>query len=510
MKSTSALSVVVCFSVFGLSSICLSSYVQAVGVLYSDPGWTFSYDGDEAFYNDPDGYNPDYSGLDPNNNQPGSQSGLPILVDPTVADPNCDPQEEGGCASAPWLAKSSQWEGSAPGDALGGVPTGTPPLAPPAPGGVETYTDSGTSYLRIQDPGQPAGYGWVDKGVQGFPGGARQEGNNRKIQFHHPLAHDDPNVDSAVLDNGITIAFRARIATAATGPVDNIFPETCGACNLGDTEPWPDDGIGYGVVNDGRGMIHLTQSGPNFGQMSFSLLDTNAITENIVAGDPNAATLTRTGLVMNNRANSAVSNDVDTNMADPDPNTGTLNIVEIPNDPNTGASMLTDWHEFWITIQTAPFPDGDNTHEVNVYHDGEMDTPETFQIVLSSENEFETGAHIGLGLSSGTAQGGFDLDYIAYSLGILTPQPGCGAGDFDCNKVVDGDDFLLWQRGGSPDGGTQAELDLWETNYGTVYPLSAATAAVPEPSGMLLMIAASTLLCGRFRVRCSDNSSSGV
>jgi len=500
MKSTSALSVVVCFSVFVLSFLCLHSNVHAVGVLYADPGWTFSYDGDEAFYNDPDGYNPDYSGQDPNNNQPGSRGGLPILVDPTVDDPNCDPQSEGSCGTAAWLAKSSQWEGSAPGDVLGGVPTGTPPLAPPAPGGVQTYDESGTSYLRIQDPGEPSGYGWVDKGVQGGPGGARQEGNNRKIQFHHPLDHDDPNVDPAVLDNGITISFRARIATAATGPLDDIFPE--GGTTLGDSEAWPTDGIGSGVYNDGRGMFHIAQSGGPGGlqQMSFSLLNYNAIDIN-VAEDPNFdpnSTLFKTGLVMNNQANSAVSDDVDTNMAllptDPnDPSTGTLNIVEIPNED------LDDWHEFWITIEALPTPVDDNTHEVNVYLDGEVDTPQTFQIVLAQEHEFDFGAHLAIGQSSGSAAGAHDIDFVAYSLGVLAPTPGCGDGDFDCNGIVDGKDFLLWQQGGSPDPLSAGDLALWESNYGNGGALSAATAAVPEPSGFVLAMSAVAWFWGRKR-----------
>ncbi len=55
-------------------------------------------------------------------------------------------------------------------------------------------------------------------------------------------------------------------------------------------------------------------------------------------------------------------------------------------------------------------------------------------------------------------------------------------GDFDFNGVVDGEDFLLLQR--DPSVGS---LAAWEANYGTVAPLSATSAAVPEPSCLLLL-----------------------
>lgn len=60
------------------------------------------------------------------------------------------------------------------------------------------------------------------------------------------------------------------------------------------------------------------------------------------------------------------------------------------------------------------------------------------------------------------------------------------AGDFDFNGVVDGKDFLFWQAnyGVSTDGD---DLLTWEANYGTVAPISASSAAVPEPSAMGLL-----------------------
>ena len=68
--------------------------------------------------------------------------------------------------------------------------------------------------------------------------------------------------------------------------------------------------------------------------------------------------------------------------------------------------------------------------------------------------------------------------------------------DFDGNGAVDGHDFLLWQRGGSPDPLSQWDLSAWQTNYGMTAPLTAA--AAPEPaSGVLLLLGLASLLAVR-------------
>ncbi|MEO2048381.1 MAG: hypothetical protein ABGX16_17655 [Pirellulales bacterium] len=463
--------------------------VKAVGVLYNDPGWFYAYDGNEAFYNDRDGPNPDYINGD-EENRPGGQSGEAALVFPGFIDPSCDPEVPGECnvdnEKGEWSFKSSQWDGSAPGDPLGSIPTGTPPLLPAAPGGVQTYTDGGTSYLRIQDSGQPASYGWTDKNAQAAPNTPRQEGNNRKIQFSHNMTRDSAfSDDPAILDNGITISFRARLATTATGPLDDLFPE--GGTTLASTLPWPTDGFGSRVYNDGRGMFHLTQTGAGGEQqMAFSLMGQATIDSDV------GIIVTKTGLVMNNKANSAAADDVDTNHA----NDATLNIVEIPSED------LSDWQEFWITIEALAAPVDNNTHEVNVYYNGEVTTPETFEIILADENEFNTGAFLGMGTSSGSAPGAFDVDFYAYSEGILIPTSAAvDDADFDGDGDVDGFDFLIWQResgasGQSPfspgdangDGNiNDVDLAIWHGQFG-VAPLSAITSAVPEPMGLATMV----------------------
>ena len=57
------------------------------------------------------------------------------------------------------------------------------------------------------------------------------------------------------------------------------------------------------------------------------------------------------------------------------------------------------------------------------------------------------------------------------------------AGDFDDNGIVDGDDFLFWQR--DPSIGSLAD---WEANYGMVAPITAISAVVPEPATEMMLI----------------------
>jgi hypothetical protein len=44
---------------------------------------------------------------------------------------------------------------------------------------------------------------------------------------------------------------------------------------------------------------------------------------------------------------------------------------------------------------------------------------------------------------------------------------GTAQGNFDGDSDVDGRDFLIWQRGGSPTAGSAADLAAWQSNYGT-------------------------------------------
>ena len=82
-------------------------------------------------------------------------------------------------------------------------------------------------------------------------------------------------------------------------------------------------------------------------------------------------------------------------------------------------------------------------------------------------------------------------------------------GDYDLNGVVDGSDFLLWQRtfgsavtvGSGADGSGNglidaADLDVWRDNFGAVASATNTLATnVPEPTSLMLL--ASSCLCIR-------------
>jgi hypothetical protein len=58
-------------------------------------------------------------------------------------------------------------------------------------------------------------------------------------------------------------------------------------------------------------------------------------------------------------------------------------------------------------------------------------------------------------------------------------------GDFDFDGDVDGRDFLLWQRGGSPTPLSASDLADWQANYGVSSLASSRT--VPEPNAQALL-----------------------
>ena len=60
-------------------------------------------------------------------------------------------------------------------------------------------------------------------------------------------------------------------------------------------------------------------------------------------------------------------------------------------------------------------------------------------------------------------------------------------GDFDSDGDVDGRDFLIWQRGGSPNPMSPADLALWRGNFGLGSTV-AAGASIPEPRAALLAV----------------------
>jgi hypothetical protein len=77
-------------------------------------------------------------------------------------------------------------------------------------------------------------------------------------------------------------------------------------------------------------------------------------------------------------------------------------------------------------------------------------------------------------------------------------------GDFNRDRVVDGSDFLAWQRGESPNPGSGSDFAQWEGTFGSVSASVVGVSAVPEPSALPLAFAA-MLALGRVG-RSRDNA----
>lgn len=82
---------------------------------------------------------------------------------------------------------------------------------------------------------------------------------------------------------------------------------------------------------------------------------------------------------------------------------------------------------------------------------------------------------------------------------LITVVPG----DFNGDGTVDGDDLSQWEGdfginvdSDADDDGDSDGVDflIWQQNEGTMAPLSATSAAVPEPASLLLMLAATQIL----------------
>jgi pectinesterase len=63
----------------------------------------------------------------------------------------------------------------------------------------------------------------------------------------------------------------------------------------------------------------------------------------------------------------------------------------------------------------------------------------------------------------------------------VDPDP---SADFNDDGDVDGQDFLVWQRGESPNPGSASDLALWQEQYGAAGDM--ASVAIPEPASWLI------------------------
>lgn len=187
----------------------------------------------------------------------------------------------------------------------------------------------------------------------------------------------------------------------------------------------------------------------------------------------------------------------------------------------TIADVGAGWHRYEVTITPETV-----TFAIDLFRDGKRNTsttPDEFGDRPGIEGEFDAKMILPIetssmgfnslrmggpsGLSS-AGPGAQAFDNIILKL-IDVATPGDNA-DFDSNGIVDGRDFLIWQRGlGTPgalladgdannDGNVDGlDLGIWKNQYGTGG--LAAVAAVPEPASLILIACASLVFVGRRR-----------
>jgi hypothetical protein len=116
---------------------------------------------------------------------------------------------------------------------------------------------------------------------------------------------------------------------------------------------------------------------------------------------------------------------------------------------------------------------------------GDLVAPTTFDYDFTTNFGSTFIAQLELAPNSNAGELGLDadnvihVDNIRFNGPFTTPPAG---GDFDGNGVVDGHDFLIWQRGESPGGVIPEDLAEWIANFP-----QAGVAAGPEPAGAALV-----------------------
>lgn len=225
------------------------------------------------------------------------------------------------------------------------------------PGGVMAIEPG---YLRLQDTGDP-------RQIAGTT-----DPSNRKLYLGHKL----DTAPDALLDSGVTLHFRARV------PTDGTLDQLVGAGGV--RSPYPASGDGYQIHDGGKGAIGIKQR--SGGIVSFGFL---TAFDAVAAG---------AGFNTNNRNGTAISADVDTADA------GQVNLLSL--DP-------TQWHEFWITIQSG----GAGTHQVRVWMDGRASPVATFDVTAGSGSDFADVSYLAFGLGSTGQSGALDIDFVRVAVG---------------------------------------------------------------------------------------------
>lgn len=470
---------------FGTALFALIGAPCQAGVNYADPagGWLYSYEGtfNPGVEDDDDcvgGTCPPGFGGDPDPPNPGDEV---LALDGTYLH-----------------GQGDKWDGSAPGDPL------SDPNAPvdpnnaltgnqgTSPGGAGAFVDlDGTTYIRMQDAGNPEQHGWVQGNLADPDGPDDPINTNRRVYFGHDLAQDGITGDAQrIHDLGVTLSFRLRIPNS--GPLDDIYTldgqtpvvlpwfdpasGTPGDYNgnsindsadygvwlseLGSTDPnspadgsGPDVGVpdgvvdihdyqywkenigaeaakvgrGYPIHNEGRGMITLVQNDRLF-------FDSDSPIAFSLVSSVDVDLYCGEGggsgsLCSGSGSGGLIMNNRVSTSRSAQIDSFDAGFLNILEIPD---EELSEWQEFWITILADT--SGGGTHRVEVYRNGAL-TPEIFHVTGSTAGNAsyanENSAFLEFGVNDNDLFGSMDMDFVSIKEGIFVPtlaNPATGSG----------------------------------------------------------------------------------
>jgi hypothetical protein len=84
------------------------------------------------------------------------------------------------------------------------------------------------------------------------------------------------------------------------------------------------------------------------------------------------------------------------------------------------------------------------------------------------------------------------ISLTAFTQRFAQTGPATQTGDFSGDRIVDGTDFLRWQRGQSPNPLSAQDLTTWRNNFGKSIVAVPAATAIPEPTACSLLLVAMT------------------
>jgi len=162
-------------------------------------------------------------------------------------------------------------------------------------------------------------------------------------------------------------------------------------------------------------------------------------------------------------------------------------------DPQLNINEIVPWDFDWGTWLVNAV-DSENSITIGSPEDFVLATP-------------EDGATLDLGLTypllgdwTFSALPSTEVTMDPFSQSVLIDAALVLPGDYDGDLNVDGNDFLVWQRGGSPGGSNAGDLTTWQGNFGTLLASASAVSTVPEPSSLVLSLLGLLVVVGQKRV----------